>query len=370
MGAYLHYFGVGTPIAYRMAQPDKLTRRSRRTLEEEATLSYILILVGSLGLILVGAELFTNGIEWAGRLLRLPQSAVGSVLAAVGTALPETLIPIIAIVFGTEADRNQIGLGAILGAPFMLSTLAFPVSGLAVLTYARRRRRSRVIGADPGMLRRDLGFFLIVYSIAIGTAFVPRPGLQPAAAIFLILCYGLYVYRTISARRQGGEGEELRPLNFDPRRRTPRPGRVVLQVVGAVSGIVLGARVFVQGIEHLSLAAGISPFLLAVIVAPIATELPEKFNSVIWLRRGQDTLAMGNITGAMVFQSSVIPAIGMLLMPWVLAPLQFWNAALALGSAALIYALQRFRGRLSAWSLLWGGAFYAAFIALILGHRP
>ncbi len=41
------------------------------------------------------------------------------------------------------------------------------------------------------------------------------------------------------------------------------------------------------------------------LVAPIATELPEKFNAVIWIRQGKDTLAMGNITGAMVFQASI-----------------------------------------------------------------
>ena len=57
----------------------------------------VLILVIALLVILIGAELFTNGIEWVGRKLDLAEGAVGSVLAAVGTALPETMIPIIAI---------------------------------------------------------------------------------------------------------------------------------------------------------------------------------------------------------------------------------------------------------------------------------
>jgi cation:H+ antiporter len=56
------------------------------------------LLVGAFVLILVGAELFTNGIEWFGNRLQLAEGAVGSVLAAVGTALPETMIPIVAIV--------------------------------------------------------------------------------------------------------------------------------------------------------------------------------------------------------------------------------------------------------------------------------
>src|SRR6186713_1561056 len=97
------------------------------------------ILAVAFVIILIGAELFTNGIEWFGRKLELAEGAVGSVLAAVGTALPETMIPIIAILFATGESSNEIGVGAILGAPFMLATLAMFVTGVAVLYQARHR---------------------------------------------------------------------------------------------------------------------------------------------------------------------------------------------------------------------------------------
>src|SRR3989449_7327381 len=90
----------------------------------------------ALVLILVAAEVFTNGVEWIGENLGLSEGAVGSVLAAVGTALPETLLPLVAILIG-HASGKEIGIGAILGAPFMLSTLAMFVLGTAVLILAR-----------------------------------------------------------------------------------------------------------------------------------------------------------------------------------------------------------------------------------------
>src|SRR5665811_1932480 len=99
----------------------------------------VVVLLLALVIILSGAELFTNSIEWFGRKLDLAEGAVGSVLAAVGTALPETMIPIIAIVFATGASSNEVGIGAVLGAPFMLATLAMFVTGVAVLVVARRR---------------------------------------------------------------------------------------------------------------------------------------------------------------------------------------------------------------------------------------
>src|SRR5687767_15651058 len=100
----------------------------------------LVILLASFVIILAGAELFTNGIEWFGRKLNLAQGAVGSVLAAVGTALPETMIPIIAIVFGGGSqESDHVGVGAILGAPFMLSTLAMFVTGIGVIFWRKRR---------------------------------------------------------------------------------------------------------------------------------------------------------------------------------------------------------------------------------------
>ena len=124
----------------------------------------VLILVIALIVILIGAELFTNGIEWVGRKLDLAEGAVGSVLAAVGTALPETMIPIIAILFaGGGAASHAVGIGAILGAPFMLSTLAMFVTGMGVLAFreaARDRRDHADRRANPPARRPLLCDFL------------------------------------------------------------------------------------------------------------------------------------------------------------------------------------------------------------------
>jgi len=111
-----------------------------------------------------------------------------------------------------------------------------------------------------------------------------------------------------------------------------------------------------------------SPFILSVIITPIATELPEKFNSVIWVSRGKDTLALGNITGAMVFQSSIIPAIGIVLTPWVLSPTAFVCALVALSSAATILIFLTVKRYLRGHTLLLGGVFYALFLFLVLGQ--
>src|SRR3954453_15834120 len=175
------------------------------------------ILVLAFVVILIGAELFTNGIEWFGRKLELAEGAVGSVLAAVGTALPETMIPIIAILSGGGSSSSHgMGVGAILGAPFMLSTLAMFVTGCAVLWAGRRRATRDVMPVDTAVLAHDMRFFRIPYLIAIAAAFLP---LEPAwpkwlVAIVLVGIYGWYVKGHFAADA-AENAEDLAPLRFN-----------------------------------------------------------------------------------------------------------------------------------------------------------
>ena len=118
-------------------------------------INWALLLV-ALGVILLGATVFTNGLEWFGKKMKLSDGAVGSIFAAIGTALPETLVPIVAIQFGTAEAGHKIGVGAIIGAPFMLGTLAFFISGLAVVWNRKKRDDYPVMRVDTVVMRRDM----------------------------------------------------------------------------------------------------------------------------------------------------------------------------------------------------------------------
>lgn len=330
-------------------------------------MSDIAILIVSLGVILAGAELFVNGVEWLGKLFNLSEGAVGSVLAAVGTALPETIIPIIAILFGTEAAGKDIGIGAILGAPLMLSTLAMFVTGVAVLVFRKRRRTgSKVIG-DYSSMCRDLGFFMIVFTAAVLAGMLP-PEMriwQLVIGVAMVLAYIWYVHTMLTQERDLETETEIPACYFARSFEQPPASRVGLQVLLALGFIILGADLFVHSINSVALQYGVPAFVLALIITPVATELPEKFNSVIWISREKDTLALGNITGAMVFQSSLIPALGIFLTDWQLNVGALYSAALTVGSSAFLYAQLKKTRHVSAGMLLLCGVFYVAFLLAV-----
>jgi cation:H+ antiporter len=340
----------------------------------------------ALGAIVVAAALFTNAVEIIGGRLSLGQGAVGSVLAAVGTALPETMIPVVAILAAAFAGRDpetagEIGIGAILGAPFLLATLAMFVVGASALAFRYRRAqgseiRCREVAADefpwckaPGKsvnidadtIARDIAFFLIFFAVAAAAGVVEL--LYPfkvVLALLLVVAYALYVGRTLHS---GAALEEV-PERLTLWRRSSEPPSwaVVGQALLALALIVVGAQIFVDAVEHTAEVAGLPAGLVALVLAPLATELPEKINSVIWVRDGKDTLAMGNITGAMVFQSTVPVTFGVLFTRWELGPLNLFSVVLALVSGALIYVVLRRRKTLQSWQLMVGGGFYLIFL--------
>lgn len=322
-------------------------------------------LLASIVVILVGCELFTNGVEWFGRHFKLGDGSVGSILAAVGTALPETVVPILAIAFGTTKATESIGIGAIIGSSFMLATLAMFVTGIAVAVFAHRGCRPHLVSADPDVIMRDLGFFVVAYSATVAAALFNRREVQIILALSLIVAYFVYVYRTVS--QDEVSGHSLRRLHLQPGSDPPHIAAVAFQMIVALAVIVIGAKFFVTGIESTAQALAVPALVFSLLVTPFATELPEKLNSVIWIRQGKDTLALGNITGAMVFQACILPAIGILLTPWVLTTPALVSATLGIMCAAAAYAQIKFRGGLRYQHLVVLGFVYVGFAAYAIG---
>jgi len=321
------------------------------------------LIIGLL-LILAGAEFFTNGVEWLGKRLRLSQGAVGSLLAAVGTALPESTIPVIAFIKGGEAG-NHVGVGAILGAPFMLSTLGFFVVGLGAMVYAGRRENGPAVMLSFNQLSKDLGYFLPLYALALLAAFVQYTWLRWVIALLLIAGYLHYTVKTVTG--DCAQMGECAPLYLTKAVDTPRFRWIGAQVVLALILIVSGAYVFVGGVEGVAGILGLSPLLVALVVAPVATELPEKLNSVIWMRENKDILASGNMSGAMVFQSSLLPAMGIVTTPWVLTGLPLMSTIFAITAGSYLWLLNRSKkGAVHAAHLMAPAALYLIFAVMVL----
>jgi cation:H+ antiporter len=328
---------------------------------------YLLLLV-SFAIVLAGALLFTNAVEWLGHLLGMGEGAVGSVLAAVGTATPETLIAVIALI-SAEAGSEDVAIGAIVGAPFLLGTLAMGLIGLFAYLYRDRRAQGVGLDAHGPTLERDLLFFLAFFALAGALAWGPPFAVRLPFGIAFLLAYLFYVRRTLAASGEVQGRETLHPLLFDrrtDRRGDPAPVLCVIQLLVGLGAMVGGAHLFVEELLGIADSLGVDALVLALVLAPLATELPEKVNSFFWVREGKDALALGNVSGAMVFQSTIPIGIGLVFTQWSLTTNAFISICLGLAGGLLAYESLHRGKRFSLPAVVTWFGLYLAFIAVVV----
>lgn len=323
--------------------------------------------------ILIAAEVFTNALEHLGEKLGISEGVTGSLFAAVGTALPETLVPLLAIFSYTSTTvgsnaGHEIGVGAILGAPLMLATLS--LSLMAISVWKRRGTQGHIRPERTGLIR-DLNFFIIAFIFAAVAMYVPHdlPAIRYSIGAIMVMIYFIYVMMTLRASKalvEEGHATEADSDMFLCKIGLPNNMAVIIaQLFLGLALLIFGAKGFINEVEGAAEIIGISALLLSLLIIPIATELPEKVNSILWIRKGKDTLAFGNITGAMVFQGTLLPAIGIMLTPWQPRQEVVWGILITLLAAIWLRYLMA-KGGIRVWHLLVNGAMYITYLFIAL----
>ena len=323
------------------------------------------LLLGAAAAIYFACEFFVNGIEWLGRKLSVGRTATGTILAAFGTALPESVITFVAVAFGKGDAQRELGVGAALGGPLVLATIAYATVGVTLLVSGRQLLRTREVEAEFKRLSRDQGWFLTIFvaKLAVGlVAFAFKPWL---GALFLA-AYAFYFWREMSRDEKDEGVEELEPLIIARKRAGEPPLSLsALQTIVALFVIFAASRLFVSQLDALGPALGLHPQLLALLLSPIATELPETMNAIIWVRQGKHRLALANISGAMMIQATVPTAFGLFWTPWMLdRSLILAGSVTALAVTVMFFSFRR--GVISRGFLASMGLFYGFFAVLLV----
>lgn len=327
--------------------------------------------------IYLSCEWFVNAVEWLGRRLNIAKMAVGTILAAFGTALPESVVTLVAVTTGATEEARNIGVGAAMGGPLALATVAYGVTGGMLLLKRRRERRPvlettgmassgldgvEALGDEKDMKRlaKDQQWFLPIFVVKVSLGLVAF-AFKPALGLLFFGAYAVYFWREIRSDDDGdGEEEELEPLKLQPKAAIPATGAVVLQTVATLGVIFFASQLFVKQLDAIGPMLGLSAAVTALLLSPVATELPEIMNAVIWVRQGKTKLALANISGAMMIQATVPSGLGLLFTSWKFDGALLWAGVITL--AAIVYLLLSMRAhRLTPARLAAAALFYVVF---------
>ena len=344
---------------------------------------HVVLLLACAVAIYVACEWFVNAVEWLGVRLRVGPVAIGTVLAAAGTALPESVVTLVAVLSGSPQGA-EVGVGAALGGPLVVGTVAYGVTGFMLLR--RRRSAARVPvaagagageqvapgadadelgGVDTGRLARDQVWFLVIFVVQVALGLVAFAW-KPWLGWFFLAAYVVYFRREVGGGGEAASGEELEPLKLQPRRAAPHTAAVVVQTVVTLAIVFAASQLFVAQLTWAGPALGLPAVVVGLLLSPLATELPETMNAIIWVRQGKAELALANISGAMMIQATVPSALGLFFTPWRFdAPLVLAGLATIASVSYLLVVLRS--GRLTPARLAVAALFYVAFaVALVV----
>ena len=201
---------------------------------------------------------------------------------------------------------------------------------------------------------------VFVVKVALGlVAFAIKPWL----GLLFFAAYGVYFWREIRGGTSGDHDEQaLAPLKLQPRAARPATTAVLVQTLGALSLIFVASQIFVHQLDAIGPMLGLSGAITALLLSPIATELPEIMNAIIWVRQGKTQLALANISGAMMIQATVPSGLGLLFTDWRLDHALLWSGAVTM--AAITYLLATMRAnKLTPRRLAMAALLYLVFAA-------
>jgi len=378
-------------------------------------MTHVLLLLGCAVSIYFACEWFVNAVEWLGVRLKVGPLAVGTILAAAGTALPESVVTLVAVLFGSPEHGNDIAVGAAMGGPLVVGTIAYGVTG-AMLIWRRRHTQKThaqethahethahetqtrvavmagsatgsasgldvttisgstapasastsrsedsgdLAGVDTCRLARDQTWFLAIFTVKVTLGLVAF-AIKPWLGLVFFAVYAVYFFKEMTGTGDQASSVDLEPLKLQPRRALPTTLAVTAQILVTLTIIFGASQLFVRQLEWAGPALGLPAVVVALLLSPIATELPEIMNAIIWVRQGKTQLALANISGAMMIQATIPSGIGIFFTPWAFnAPLMIAGAATMASVSYLLWLLRTHRvtaGRLTA-----AAGFYAVF---------
>jgi len=373
-------------------------------------MTHVLLLLGCAISIYFACEWFVNAVEWLGVQLKVGRLAVGTILAAAGTALPESVVTLVAVLFGSPEHGNDIAVGAAIGGPLVVGTIAYGVTG-AMLIWRKTHPRAAVMaqsspsmsgangsgagmggatvsvaasdptsvngsksasfdagdlaGVDTSRLARDQTWFLAIFTVKVSLGLVAF-AIKPWLGLVFFAVYAVYFVKEMSGTGEQASADDLEPLKLQPHRAVPTTLAVTAQILVTLTIIFGASQLFVKQLEWAGPALGLPAVVVALLLSPIATELPEIMNAIIWVRQGKTQLALANISGAMMIQATVPSGIGILFTPWKFdSPLMLAGAVTMASVSYLLWLLRTHR--VTAARLCAAAGFYVVFaVGLIL----
>lgn len=307
----------------------------------------IFLLVVGLVLLVKGADWLVDGSAGIARKLKISALVIGLTVVAFGTSAPELAVSVTSAI----KHSTDIAIGNVVGSNIANILL---ILGLSALMHKLTLQKSSLVLDFPVLILASL--LLIGFGLWGGTL------VWWEGVIFLVVFAVYLAVLIMQAKREQKKlrdsiseyTEEETAENEEPKQSLGEPkggvagwisvrrGKtwflILLFVVG-LAMVVGGSTLLVNAAKYIAARAGVSERIIGLTVVAIGTSLPELVTSVLAAIKGESDIAVGNVVGSNIFNIFVVAGAASLFYPLAFTRANFIDAAVALGSALLLFAI-------------------------------
>ncbi|MGD7034727.1 calcium/sodium antiporter [Methylotuvimicrobium buryatense] len=254
-------------------------------------LSVVLIIVG-LALLVWSADRFVEGASAVAHFAGMSPLLIGMVIVGFGTSAPEMAVSSISawqgnpnIALGNGYGSNITNIALILGITAIISPIA----------------------VHSQVLRKELPILSAVTLFAALQIYDNE--FTQLDAWLLLAVFGMIMGWTIIQGMKKDSDSFEKEMESELQAHEMTLGRALFWVALGLVLLIVSSQMLVSGAVTIAQSLGISDLIIGLTVVAIGTSLPELASSVIAAKKGEHDIALGNIIGSNLFNTTAVVGI-------------------------------------------------------------
>lgn len=270
----------------------------------------VLLILGFV-LLVKGADLFVDGSSSVAKIFKIPSVIIGLTIVSIGTSLPEAAVSVTASLGGSY----DLSIANVIGSNLFNSLVVIGASAL-ICPFV----------IDRMIMKRD---FPICTGLTILLAILLRDNTlsRVEAIVLLVLFISYIVLLVMSAVKNKQEEEDVKTLPV---------WKSILFIILGAAGIIAGGQFTVESAKFFAASFGMSEMLIGLTVVAVGTSLPELVTSIIAAKKGESSIALGNVVGSNIFNILFILGLSGTVHPLGCEPSALIDTCILIGVCALI----------------------------------
>lgn len=281
----------------------------------------IVLLIGGLLLILVGANALTDGAASIAKRFNISSLVIGLTIVAFGTSAPELTVSVVSALKGSA----DMAIGNVVGSNIFNTLMIVGCTAAIVPISVTKGTLSKEI---PLCILASVVLFICANDVLINKA---ATNTISSSDGMLLLCFFLiFLGYTFAIAHNGSTAEETQV------KRMPL-WKSGLFIAGGLAGLVYGGQFFVDGASGIARGLGVSESIIGLTLVAGGTSLPELATSVVAALKKNPEMAIGNVIGSNLFNIFFVLGCSATISPMKIQGITNLDLGVLIGSCVLLY---------------------------------